>query len=58
MKMNLSIEVKGLEDVSNRIAEISEQVNRVNAEIKKPRDLVGDTSPISLQINADEKDAH
>lgn len=58
MKMNVSVELEGATETSGKMVELKKQIDVVNAELSKLRNMCNAFAPIGMKIEADEKDAH
>lgn len=58
MKMNVSVELEGATETSEKMVELKKQIDVVNAELSKLRNMCNAFAPISMKIETDEKDAH
>lgn len=58
MKMNVSVELEGATETSEKLVELKKQIDVVNAELSKLRNMCNAFVPISMKIETDEKDAH
>lgn len=58
MKMNVSVELEGAAETSGKLVELKKQIDVVNAEFSKLRNMCNAFAPISMKIETDEKDAH
>lgn len=58
MKMNVSVEIEGATEISGKLVELKKQIDVVNAELSKLRNMCNAFAPISMKIETDEKDAH
>lgn len=58
MKMSVSVELEGATETSGKLVELKKQIDVVNAELSKLRNMCNAFVPIGMKIEADEKDAH
>lgn len=58
MKMSVSVELEGATETSGKLVKMKKQIDVVNAELSKLRNMCNAFAPISMKIEADEKDAH
>ena len=58
MKMNVSVELEGATETSGKLVELKKQIDVVNAELSKLRNMCNAFVPINMKIEANEKDAH
>lgn len=58
MKMSVSVELEGATETSRKLVELKKQIDVMNAELSKLRNMCNAFAPISMKIEADEKDAH
>lgn len=58
MKMNVSVELEGATETSGKLVELKKQIDVVNVELAKLRNMCDAFAPISMKIEANEKDAH
>lgn len=56
--MNVSVELEGATETSGKLVELKKQIDVVNAELAKLRNMCDAFAPISMKIETDEKDAH
>lgn len=56
MQMNVSVELEGATETSGKLVELKKQIDVVNAELSKLRNMCNAFVPINMKVEANEKE--